>query len=137
VSLSSIPRTLRVHVFERDGGRCLYCRLQQLGQAAVFHINHVIPRSRGGPTTADNLVVQCPYCSLHKSSRTTASDPETGAEVPLFHPLRETWQEHFALLPEGTCVGLTPTGRATLTALRMNDPIPRTARALQIMLGLI
>jgi HNH endonuclease len=102
-----------------------------------LHVNHVIPRSTGGATTEDNLVLQCPYCSLHKSNRTTAADPETAAQVPLFHPLRENWQEHFALLPEGTCLGLTPTGRATVNALGMNDPIPRTARALQMVLGLI
>jgi hypothetical protein len=38
---------------------------------------------------------------------------------------------------DGTCVGRTPTGRATVTALRMNDPLPRTARALQVTFKLI
>lgn len=137
MSLSSIPRAIRLSVFERDGGQCQYRRLHQTGQAAVFHVNHVVPRSKGGPTTLENLVLQCPHCSLHKSDKTSALDPMTQAQASLFHPLQQRWPEHFALHADGTCVGLTATGRATVEALRMNDPLPRTARALQIMLGVL
>jgi len=54
---------MREHVFQRDVGRCRYCGLKQLGQGAVFHINHILPRSKGGRTDEDNLALQCPYCS--------------------------------------------------------------------------
>lgn len=135
MSLSSIPRALRREIFARDGGKCRYCDLQQFGQGAVFHINHIVPRSKGGRTTAENLALQCPYCSLHKSDRLRGLDPATQAEVLLFHPLEQRWTEHFSLAETGTCSGLTPIGRATVLALRMNDPIPRTARALQIQRG--
>ena len=65
------PRSgdLRELVFTRDGGRCRYCGLRQYGQGAVFHIDHVLPRSRGGLTTPETLVLQCPYCSLHKADK--------------------------------------------------------------------
>ena len=137
MTLSSIPRTLRAVVAARDGGRCRYCRLRQVGQAATFHVDHVVPRSRGGATSADNLVLQCPSCSARKSNKVDGSDPQTGATVPLFHPLRQAWADHFSTRDDGTCVGLTPTGRATVAALGMNDPLPKTARAFQIMLGLL
>jgi hypothetical protein len=39
--------------------------------------------------------------------------------VPLFHPRRDIWQEHFAL-QDVTIMGLTPTGRATVRVLQMN-----------------
>ena len=55
----------------------------------------------------------------------------------LFHPLHERWAEHFSLQNDGTCVGLTPVGRVTVEELRMNEPLPKTARALQLLLGLI
>jgi hypothetical protein len=135
VSLSAIPKALRAAVAERDGGRCCYCHLRQVGQAAVFHVDHVVPRSRGGPTEEDNLASQCPACSLRKASKTAAVDPASGEVVALFHPLRQRWEEHFRVDPDGTCIGLSPTGRATVEALRMNDPLPRTARALQIAAG--
>lgn len=137
MSLSAIPRPLRAAVATRDDGACQYCKLHQTGQAAAFHVDHVIPRSRGGATALDNLALQCPHCSLHKSDRLGGLDPETGEQAPLFHPLRDIWHEHFKLLGDGTCAGVTATGRATAAALRMNDPLPKTARALQLMLRMI
>jgi hypothetical protein len=103
----------------------------------VFHVDHIVPRSRGGPTELGNLALQCPYCSLHKADKVTGFDPDSGIEVPVFHPLQQVWSDHFLYQADATCSGLTPTGRATIAALQMNDPIPRTARAIQMMLGLI
>jgi hypothetical protein len=128
---------MRLSVFERDSGRCLYCRLSQIGQAAVFHINHVLPRSRGGLTEESNLALQCPYCSLHKSNKLNAVDPASSELVALFHPLTQNWPEHFELRFDGEIHGLSPVGRATAEALRMNDPLPRVARAIQIRMGIL
>jgi hypothetical protein len=128
---------MRRRVFERDGGRCRYCGLAQFGQAAVFHVNHIIPRSKGGPTEEANLALQCPHCSLRKADKTIAADPEDGSPVPLYHPLRQKWEEHFRLDVGGLVHGKTPTGRATIEALRMNDSLPRIARSVQIRLGLL
>ena len=137
MSLSAIPRPLRIAVADRDRGQCRYCRLLQVGQAASFHVDHVWPRSRGGLTVLDNLALQCTSCSLHKSNKTSGADTETDRQVPLIHPLRHQWSAHLSLLPDGTCVGKTPIGRATVAALRMNDPMPKTARAMQIILRLL
>lgn len=103
----------------------------------MFHINHVIPRSRGGATELANLVLQCPWCSLHKADKLTAVDPESGLESPLFHPLLQSWEDHFRPGADGIWVGLSPIGKATIFALKMNDWIPRIARAEQIRAGLI
>ena len=137
MSRSSIPAGLRAEVFARDGGRCTWCQMAQLGHGATFHVDHVRPRSRGGTTTLDNLALQCPSCSLHKSDKVEARDPLTGELVALFHPLTQEWHDHFRLEEDGACLGLTPVGRASVEALAMNLPIPRFARACQITLGLI
>jgi hypothetical protein len=137
VSLSAIPKPLRAEILNRDAGRCRYCGLVQIGQATVFHIDHVLPKSKGGLTSIDNLALQCPHCSLHKSNKTHATDPESGQLVPLYHPLTAPWRDHFDLAPDGTVKGKTDTGRATTDALSMNDLWPRAARALQISAGLI
>jgi hypothetical protein len=137
VSLSAIPRPLRVAVFQRDGGRCRYCLLHQVGQAAVFHVDHIIPKSKGGETMIENLALQCPHCSLHKASKTHGVDPLDGAIVPLFHPLRNVWAEHFHLTAEGNVSGTSAVGRATVDALQMNTPLVRTARAMQTGIGFI
>jgi hypothetical protein len=94
----------------------------QEGQEATFHIDHIIPRVEGGPTTAENLALACVSCSLRKEARHFAVDPVTGRRVPLFHPRRQRWSRHFRW--EGVeVVGRTATGRATVAALQMNRPL--------------
>jgi hypothetical protein len=137
VSLSAIPKALRTAVLERDAGRCTYCGVLQVGQSAVFHIDHVIPRSKGGVTSIENLVLQCPYCSLRKANKTEGVDPTSGQGVSLFHPLRERWEDHFTLTLDGEIEGKSAVGRGTVEALMMNHPWPRSARALQIAAGWI
>ncbi len=50
-------------VFMRDGGRCQYC------DAAAESIDHVIPRSKGGTHTWENLVAACRSCNSRKRDR--------------------------------------------------------------------
>jgi hypothetical protein len=120
--MSDISPALHAEVVLRAGNRCEYCRLSQLDQEAAFHIDHVVPRAAGGPTVADNLALACVSCSLRKWAKQTASDPDSGEEVPLFSPRTQVWAEHFRW--EGVrVIPLTSTGRATVAALAMNRPM--------------
>src|ERR1039458_3830872 len=130
MSLSAIPKSTPQRVFDRDRAKCRYCGLVQIGQSAVFHINHIIPKSKGGMTDEANLAVQCPYCSLHKSNKVLAPDPVGGEMFALFHPTEQSWNEHFMLDDTGVCHGKSGIGRPTVFALHMNDPLPRVARAI-------
>ncbi len=122
-------------VRERAAGRCQYCRLHQSLQGATFHIEHIIPRSKGGPDELANRALACPSCNLHKADRTTATDPATGQPVPLFHPARQAWSEHFRF--NGFLIeGLTPTGRATVAALQFNHPRRQRIRSAEAKFGL-
>lgn len=136
MSLSAIPKSFRIAVFQRDTRRCRYCHILQFGQGAVFRINHVIPRCHGGAMSMDNLVLHCPWCSLHKSDKLTGIDPHTQNAAAIFHPLCEEWSEHFATFADGTVEGKTEVGWATIAAHRMNHSIPKTARMLQRALGM-
>jgi hypothetical protein len=120
--MSDITASLHDEVLLRAGNRCEYCRLSQLGQEAAFHIDHVRPRAAGGPTIIDNLALACVSCSLRKWANQTATDPESGEEVPLFNPRTQVWAEHFRWKDE-IVVPLTSTGRATAEALAMNRPV--------------
>ncbi len=102
--------------------RCGYCLSPQRLVMARLEVEHVIPIARGGTDDESNLWLSCPLCNRHKSDRTHAIDPETGAEVPLFHPRDQRWSEHFRWSSDGLRVtGLTPTGRATVAALHLDD----------------
>ena len=59
---ATVPLT-RKAVFARDGGRCVYCG------AAATSLDHVVPRSRGGPHAWDNVVSACGRCNHVKADR--------------------------------------------------------------------
>ena len=117
-----IPTRLAQEVRERAHDTCEYCLLPQSSQEATFHIDHIVPRREGGETGATNLALACVTCSLRKGARMFSLDPQTQSTVRLFHPREETWSEHFRLNDEFELEGLTPTGQATISALRMNRP---------------
>ena len=58
-----------------------------------------------------------------------AIDPLTGEEVALFNPRTQSWPDHFGWSDDGTqIIGLTPIGRATVVALRLNNEFIVPAR---------
>lgn len=120
--MNEIPVRLRRSVRARAASRCEYCGLSQQGQEATFHIDHITPKHSGGLTESDNLALACVSCSLRKEARRVAVDPATGRIAALFHPRRQRWVDHFRW-DGGYIVGISPTGRATVAALRMNRPL--------------
>ncbi len=63
----------RKNILKRDRNRCQYC-----GVTSDLTIDHVIPRSRGGGDTWENLVAACNTCNHKKGNRTPKE-----AEMPL------------------------------------------------------
>ena len=80
-----IPAELRRLVMQRAGNRCEYCGAPVNFSSDTFTFDHIVPRSLGGLTTADNLALACFSCNQHKAARLAALDPVTGGSVPLFH----------------------------------------------------
>jgi 5-methylcytosine-specific restriction endonuclease McrA len=56
-----IDNDTRLFVWNRDHGRCRNC-----GSVRDLQFDHVIPKSRGGSSTADNVEVLCGTCNLKK-----------------------------------------------------------------------
>jgi HNH endonuclease len=117
----NVAAELQQAVEQRAGERCEYCRIHQALQGATFHVEHVVPRAKGGGSGLDNLALACPGCNLHKSDRVEAPDPQTGNSYPLFNPRSHRWSEHFRW-QQYQVMPLTPTGRATAAALNLNHP---------------
>jgi len=132
--MSDIPRLLREQVIKRARNRCEYCLLSQIGQEATFHIDHVNPRAHNGLTTLDNLALACVSCSLRKSAKISATDPENGLEVQLYHPRSQLWSEHFQW-KGALVIPLTTIGRATVAALALNRSIMLEIRRKELTRG--
>jgi len=64
VQASRQPAFTRFNVFLRDRFTCQYCSARD-----DLTFDHLIPRSRGGQTTWDNVVTACSACNLRKGDR--------------------------------------------------------------------
>jgi 5-methylcytosine-specific restriction endonuclease McrA len=98
------PAFTRFNVFLRDGFECAYC-----GSMEDLTFDHVIPRSKGGRTSWDNIVAACSPCNLRKGGRmprdvgmhphirphrpTTFELQDIGRRFPPNH-LHETWLDY-------------------------------------------
>lgn len=81
VKPSRNPAFTRFNVFLRDRFSCQYC-----GSRDDLTFDHVVPRSRGGLTTWENVVTACSPCNLGKGSRM----PGEADMWPLQSPFRPT-----------------------------------------------
>ncbi|MEO0695933.1 MAG: HNH endonuclease [Pseudomonadota bacterium] len=86
VSHSRTPAFTRFNVFLRDSFTCQYCGSTERD---LLTFDHVIPRSRGGKTTWNNIVTACSPCNLKKGGRM----PEQADMIPKRRPRRPTMFE--------------------------------------------
>lgn len=56
----------RASIFERQKGKCWWCPALL---DSAFHLDHVIPLSKGGPHVLGNLVASCPQCNKAKAAK--------------------------------------------------------------------
>jgi len=64
---SVVPPKVRQNVYKRDGYTCHYCE-QEMDEDDRT-LDHIIPVSRGGQHTEDNLVVSCRSCNSKKGTK--------------------------------------------------------------------
>ena len=63
--VSSSYKKQRLRVLARDNGTCLMCGAQE----QVMHVDHIVPRSKGGTHDMDNLQTLCVGCNLKKGDK--------------------------------------------------------------------
>jgi 5-methylcytosine-specific restriction endonuclease McrA len=76
----AIPQDVKIEVAVRDGGRCRQC-----GSNKELHFDHVIPWSKGGPNTVDNIQLLCGTCNRRKGA------DDIPADLPP-SPYRQPWR---------------------------------------------
>jgi len=117
----------RRQVYARAEGCCEYCRTCEHNTGQSLHVEHIIPDANN---SLDNLCLACASCNLSKARATSAIDPDTQQTVALFNPRTQIWTDHFEWIDGGVRIGgTTPTGRATVLRLKVNqDRLVRARR---------
>ena len=85
IKLQKKPAFTRFNVFLRDHFTCQYC-----GDNNDLTFDHLVPRSRGGKTTWDNIVTACSTCNLKKGGKLSDNVrmyPKYKPYVPTVHDL--------------------------------------------------
>lgn len=127
----SISDSLRQLVIQAANYRCEYCKTSSRLTGIPLIMEHILPRSLGGTDERNNLAAACYRCNEFKGAKTEALDPETQQLVPLYNPRNQSWLAHFIWGNGGThIIGITPTGKATAIALRLNNDNIVAARSI-------
>lgn len=82
-------RFSRLNIYARDQNQCQYCGAR--GSQTQLNLDHVVPRSRGGRTTWENVVCCCVPCNLRKAART----PQEAGMRLLKPPISPRWTPTF------------------------------------------
>ncbi len=135
--MTYISDTLRYEVAERAADNCEYCLLNEQFTLKKHEIDHIRAEKHGGTTVSANLCLSCFECNRHKGSDLSGIDPITDDVIPLFHPRKDTWHEHFKILQIGTIEGITAKGRTTVKLLQFNQEERVMQRQNLILLGFI
>lgn len=109
----------RKEIFIRDGYTCQYCGLR----TSHLTIDHVIPRSRGGSHTWDNVVAACQPCNHRKGGKSVAEarmtllqqphEPRAGRYYTVERRLDGSLQEAWSKFLPGLTISTSTSGQST------------------------
>jgi HNH endonuclease len=136
VSDRYISESIKNRVRESAHNRCGYCQSLQKYVLGILEIEHIMPSAAGGSDDENNLWLSCRLCNSYKGAQTNAVDPVSNKSVQLFNPRTQKWSEHLSWSEDGVRIsGLTPCGRATVIALRLNNVYAVTVRQAWVSVG--
>ena len=64
-------KKLKEFVYERAFGFCEYCKSPANISSQPFVTDHIIPKSKGGEATVENLALSCQGCNGYKHNKLT------------------------------------------------------------------
>lgn len=131
-----IPKKLRAEVILRARSSCEYCLLPAGVVLGKLHIDHIISRKQGGPTTSRNLALACARCNLLKGSDISAYLPSQEMIVDLYNARKDKWSDHFQLEPSGLLLPKTDIGKGTIRLIRLNHTTRVQSRKMLLEAGL-
>jgi hypothetical protein len=131
---SRITIQRRAKVAGRANHSCEYCLVTEDDAGFPHQVDHIISQKHGGSSALDNLAFACMLCNQRKGTDIACVDPVTGNLVPLFHPRRDQWSEHFRIERE-FIEPVSRVGFLTIRLLQLNSVERQRERAMLQRLG--
>lgn len=104
----------RFEILKRDDFKCRYCGAG-VSSGAVMHVDHVVPRSKGGYDGDTNLVAACSDCNLGKAANELS--PEKVMDIRAFNISDSNRQILDAITGGGTISDLAKAMRTSVESL--------------------
>lgn len=122
-----VPQAIRIAVWNRDGGKCRWC-----GCTENIEYDHVVPISKGGESTLENLQLLCRPCNRKKRTKAVATpaQPLRSIETEVEVETEAKKKTEKKIAPSGVDFGeVSPQVVADFTAHRkaVRAPISQTA----------
>jgi hypothetical protein len=120
------PKDLRRLVIAAFGGVCQYCN--QPGENGLgpdgqkWHVDRVVPGSRGGAYEPGNVTLACAFCNVSKKAKDVSVRPRCLSDIP--GAIHGTRFDDASGAIRGTPGGATSVARG---CHRKHDPVPRVA----------
>lgn len=135
--MNKISKGLDAKIRKQAKNRCGYCLAPQKLLSYKLEIEHIFPKGKGGSDKEENLWLACRQCNLSKGTKTDGFDSITSKRSKLFNPREQVWSEHFVWSDDKTLIiGKTPSGRAAVSALLLNNDWHRIAREFWKLTGI-
>lgn len=132
----SISSSIRKEVEKRARYLCEYCLSRLDHSPDPFSVEHILPKAKGGNDELKNLALSCQGCNNSKYLKIEVIDPLTLKKVPIYNPRKDIWEDHFVWSTDFTeIIGLSPIGRATIEALKLNRESVRNLRSALTVVG--
>lgn len=69
---AGVSKEKRLRIYQRDAWTCVYCGKGSSPEMAwkELHLDHKLPRTRGGSNADENLATACVWCNTSKHNKT-------------------------------------------------------------------
>ena len=120
LDVSDDERQQYIEIMQKTIRYCEFCHIPE--GILPLHVLNLPRQKKDTPNALQNYCVICEHCYKAKGNRVEGVDPRSGKIIPLFHPRKDIWKQHFSWeIDHITIKGLTIVGRATVAITRMNS----------------
>ena len=140
--IKSFKENLREDMYEKQNGRCAFCRIYVPLSCVPMHREHIVYKDEHPQWMflPENLCIACPLCNEFKGTKEVLTNPQAkvypknSRGFKIIHPLYDKYSEHIELIGGILYRGKTDKGRFTIETCHLYRVKLAEERVTQIMI---